>query len=103
MLELSRTDLYGHLLGIFSHLKVFDTLDITPSQLLDFLVDVDTAYMHTPYHSFYHAADIVMMLHYILVELDGLKHLQPIHVPPLLISALCHDMGHVSHFNTMHT
>ncbi|SAL98308.1 hypothetical protein [Absidia glauca] len=99
VLELSRTDLYGHLLGIFSHLKVFDTLDITPSQLLDFLVDVDTAYMHTPYHSFYHAADIVMMLHYILVELDGLKHLQPIHVPPLLISALCHDMGHPGYNN----
>ncbi|KAI8344129.1 hypothetical protein BC941DRAFT_342193 [Chlamydoabsidia padenii] len=99
VLELSRTDLYGHLLGVFAHLKVFDTLQITPSQLLDFLVDVDTAYLHTPYHSFYHAADIVMMLYYILVELDGLKYLQPTQVPPLLIAALCHDMGHPGYNN----
>ncbi|CAO3600457.1 unnamed protein product [Absidia cylindrospora] len=99
VLDLSRTDLYGHLLGIFAHLKVFDTLRITPSQLLDFLVDVDTAYLHTPYHSFYHAADIVMMLYYILMELDGLKQLQSIDMAPLLIAALCHDMGHPGYNN----
>ncbi|KAI8088816.1 uncharacterized protein BX664DRAFT_296172 [Halteromyces radiatus] len=99
VLDLSRTDLYGHLLGIFAHLKVFDTLNITPSQLLDFLIDVDTAYLHTPYHSFFHAADIVVMLYYILMELDGLKQLQPIDMPRLLIAALCHDMGHPGYNN----
>ncbi|ORZ00095.1 hypothetical protein BCR42DRAFT_457417 [Absidia repens] len=99
VLELNRTDLYGHLLGIFATLKVFDTLRITPSQLLDFLVDVDIAYLHTPYHSFYHAADIAMMLYYILMELDGLKQLESMDMASLLIAALCHDMGHPGYNN----
>ncbi|KAI8333936.1 hypothetical protein BC941DRAFT_515934 [Chlamydoabsidia padenii] len=100
VLELSRTDLYGHLLGMFAHLKVLDALAIDASQLLDFLVDVDSGYLFTPYHSFYHAADILMMLYYILTELDGLKQLLPmIDIAPLLIAALCHDMGHPGYNN----
>ncbi|KAI8072810.1 hypothetical protein BC940DRAFT_124182 [Gongronella butleri] len=98
VLDLCRTDLYGHLLGIFAHAGVLDKANA--SQWLDFLVDVDRAYLHTPYHSFYHAADIVFMLYYMLVELDGLAALTAADLPCLFVAALCHDVGHPGYSNS---
>ncbi len=96
VLDLQRTDLYGHLLGIFAKLDVFTTLDISPSQMLDFLIDVDATYLDAPYHSFYHAVDIVTVLYYILTELEAEQYLSRLDIAALLLAALCHDAGHVS-------
>ncbi|ORX59446.1 HD-domain/PDEase-like protein [Hesseltinella vesiculosa] len=99
VLDLNRTDLYGHLLGLLGQLDLFTAVDRTASAWLDFLVDVDRAYQQTPYHSFYHAADIVVMLYYVLVELDGMHYLQTKDLPCLLVAALCHDVGHPGYNN----
>jgi hypothetical protein len=96
VLDYRRTDLYGHLLGIFTKLNILSTLNITASQLLDFLIDVDSAYHPTPYHSFYHAADIVVILYYMLNELDAKHYLTNKQIAILMLSAICHDIGHVS-------
>ncbi|KAI9497453.1 hypothetical protein BDB00DRAFT_756488, partial [Zychaea mexicana] len=99
VLNYGRTDLYGHLLGMFAELHVLDALDITPSQLLDFLIDVDTTYLSAPYHSFYHAVDIVTMLYYMLVELEAERYLSSLDIAALLLAALCHDAGHPGYNN----
>ncbi|KAJ8660920.1 hypothetical protein O0I10_003142 [Lichtheimia ornata] len=99
VLDLQRTDLYGHLLGIFAKLDVFNTLDISPSQMLDFLIDVDATYLDAPYHSFYHAVDIVTVLYYILTELEAEQYLSRLDVAALLLAALCHDAGHPGYTN----
>ncbi|KAI9266921.1 hypothetical protein BDA99DRAFT_571213 [Phascolomyces articulosus] len=99
VLDYGRTDLYGHLLGMFIELNIVEALNITPSQLLDFFIDVDTTYLNAPYHSFYHAVDIVTMLYYILIELEADRYLSRLDVAVLLLAALCHDAGHPGYNN----
>lgn len=96
VLDYGRTDLYGHLLGIFAKLDIFKAIGATPSQMLDFFIDVDATYLNAPYHSFYHAVDIVTVLYYILTELAADHYLSEMDVASLMIAALCHDAGHVS-------
>ncbi|KAG1042526.1 hypothetical protein G6F43_011893 [Rhizopus delemar] len=103
VLDYRRTDLYGHLLGIFTKLNILSTLNITASQLLDFLIDVDVSYHPTPYHSFYHAADIVVILYYMLNELDAKHYLTNKQIAVLMISAICHDIGHPGFNNDFQT
>lgn len=96
VLDSKITDLYGYLLGMFATLNVLDTLHITPSQLLDFLIDVQNSYHDTPYHSFYHATDVIIVLYYILVDLKAKKYLTDLEVSVLIFAAICHDGGHVN-------
>lgn len=97
MLELSRTDLYGHLLALLVKTKVDCILKKTVSQLLDFLFDVSEKYtQEAPYHTFYHAADIMTMLYYFCFDLNANQYLSDSDISFLIVAALCHDMGHVS-------
>jgi hypothetical protein len=98
VLDCKIIDLYGYLLGMFTKLDVLDTLNITTSQLLDFLADVQNTYQDTPYHSFYHATDVVVVLYYILVDLKAKKYLTNLEVSVLIVAAICHDAGHVRLF-----
>ncbi|KAG0739307.1 hypothetical protein G6F16_003035 [Rhizopus arrhizus] len=94
VLDCSRTDLYGHLMGIFEKLGILNTLNITVSQLLDFLVDIDSSYHSTPYHTFYHAADIVTILYFAVTELEASTCFTNKEIAILFIAAVCHDVGH---------
>ncbi|ORZ23653.1 hypothetical protein BCR42DRAFT_367532 [Absidia repens] len=99
VLTLGRADIYGHLLGIFTRLGCTDALNITHSELLDFFIDVDAAYLNAPYHSFYHAVDIVFMIYYMLTDLNAGACIPPLDIAALLIAALCHDIGHPGYNN----
>jgi hypothetical protein len=96
VLDSKITDLYGYLIGMFAKLDVLETLNISVSQLLDFLIDVQSTYQDTPYHSFYHATDVVVVLYYILVDLNAKKYLTNLEIAVLAVAAICHDAGHVS-------
>ncbi|KAI8333529.1 hypothetical protein BC941DRAFT_357518 [Chlamydoabsidia padenii] len=99
VLDLGRVDIYGHLLGIFTRLGCTDTLNISHSDLLDFFIDVDAAYLNAPYHSFYHAVDIVLVIYYMLTDLGAQTYLTRLDITALLIAALCHDIGHPGYNN----
>ncbi|KAL0091189.1 hypothetical protein F4703DRAFT_1837727 [Phycomyces blakesleeanus] len=99
VLDHKRTHVYGHLLGLFVKLGVNSSLGVTPSQLLDFFIDADAAYLETPYHTFYHAADVVTIVFYLLTEMTASKYLLPIDIASLMIAALCHDTGHTGYNN----
>lgn len=64
--------------------------------MLDFLIDVASKYTEAPYHTFYHAVDIVTMLYYLSHELNADKYLTNVDLSFLMVAALCHDIGHVS-------
>ena len=96
VLDCTMTDLYGTLLGIFSKLDVFDTLKISICQFLDFLIVIQRTYQKTPYHSFYHATDVVAVLYYIVMDLKAKKYFSDMEIAVLFIAAICHDAGHVS-------
>ncbi|OAD66269.1 hypothetical protein PHYBLDRAFT_90638, partial [Phycomyces blakesleeanus NRRL 1555(-)] len=100
VLDLSRTDVLGLLLAIFQRLGILETLATCHSSLLDFFVDVYAAYVDAPYHSFYHAADVVIMLYYLLTDLGALVHLSALDTTSLLLATLCHDVGHPGYNNT---
>ncbi|KAI7852505.1 hypothetical protein BDC45DRAFT_466054 [Circinella umbellata] len=94
LLDKPRAVIYGMLLGYAERLGVYRTLDITPSEFLDFLIDVDLGYHVNPYHSFYHAADVAIVIYHMLFQFDVLSYLSRIDVAALFIAALCHDIGH---------
>ncbi|KAI9012105.1 hypothetical protein CLU79DRAFT_770543 [Phycomyces nitens] len=99
VLDHKRTHIYGHLLGLFVKLGVSTSLAITPSQLLDFFIDADAAYLDTPYHTFYHAADVVTIVYYLVAEMTASRYILPIDIASLMIAALCHDAGHTGYNN----
>ncbi|CAG8562659.1 5574_t:CDS:2 [Ambispora leptoticha] len=87
-------ELYGILVGMFVKLNLRGTLNITTSEILDFIIEVDQGYLDTSYHSFYHAVDVVAVLYYMLTELGAGKFLTSLDCIALLIAGLCHDIGH---------
>ena len=89
-------EIYGIILGMFSKLGLVDCLNITNSELLDFIIDVDRGYLATFYHSFYHAADVTFVLYHILVDMNASQFLSKPDMAALLLAGLCHDIGHVS-------
>ncbi|KAI7898980.1 uncharacterized protein BX663DRAFT_555311 [Cokeromyces recurvatus] len=102
VLNCNPTDLYSYLLGMFTKLNINETLKISQSQLLDFLIDVQHTYQNTPYHSFYHAVDIVIVLYYMIFDLEANKYLTNMDISLLLIAAICHDAGHAGYNNDYH-
>ncbi|RHZ68903.1 hypothetical protein Glove_292g69 [Diversispora epigaea] len=87
-------ELYGIVLGMMVKLNLAGTLNISKSEMLDFIIDVEKGYCDTSYHSFYHAVDVVEILYYMLTNLDASKYLTALDSICLLIAGLCHDIGH---------
>ncbi|KAI7907344.1 uncharacterized protein BX663DRAFT_495604 [Cokeromyces recurvatus] len=90
----SRTDLFAHVLSLFVQCDVHKVLQVTISQLLDFLIDVASNYTEAPYHNFYHAVDIVTVLYYFYHHLQADHYLTDVDKVFLMIAAICHDIGH---------
>ncbi|KAI9319116.1 hypothetical protein BX666DRAFT_2025451 [Dichotomocladium elegans] len=94
LLDKTRAEIYGMLLGTAERLEVCKTLGISPSEFLDFLIDVDRGYHPNPYHSFFHAADVALVIYNMLIELEVAAYLSRVDVAALYIAGLCHDIGH---------
>ncbi|KAG0314297.1 High affinity cAMP-specific and IBMX-insensitive 3',5'-cyclic phosphodiesterase 9A [Dissophora globulifera] len=87
-------EIYGILLGMFSKLGLIECLNISESELLDFIIDVDRGYLATFYHSFYHAADVTAVLYHMLLEMKASQYLSKPDMAAVLLAGLCHDIGH---------
>jgi hypothetical protein len=96
VLEKSRAELYGYILGFLERLGLCQSIGVTPSEFLDFLIDVDQGYLPNAYHSFFHAVDVAIVLYHMLCHFDVANYLSRIDMAALLIAGLCHDIGHVS-------
>ncbi|KAI8975412.1 hypothetical protein BDF20DRAFT_878548 [Mycotypha africana] len=94
VLEKSRAELYGYILGFLERLGLCESLGVTPSEFLDFLVDVDHGYLTNAYHSFYHAVDVTIVLYHMICNYDIGRYISRIDIAALLIAGLCHDIGH---------
>ncbi|KAJ2781776.1 hypothetical protein GGI15_003122 [Coemansia interrupta] len=92
--EYSRAEKHGILLAIFKTTNVLAILELTPSEMLEFCLDIETLYKNVPYHSFNHALDVVFKLHYVLYDLQASAYLASYDIASLLIAGLCHDAGH---------
>ncbi|KAJ2156290.1 hypothetical protein GGF46_005292, partial [Coemansia sp. RSA 552] len=92
--EYSRAEKQGILLAIFKSLNVLTVLELSPSDMLDFCLDMESLYLDVPYHSFNHAVDVVVKLYYMLHDLQASSYLASYDIAALLIAALCHDCAH---------
>ncbi|KAJ1722885.1 hypothetical protein LPJ53_002755 [Coemansia erecta] len=92
--EYSRAEQHGILLAIFKMSNVLASLELTPSEMLEFCLDIETLYKNVPYHSFNHALDVVVKLYYVLYDLQASAYLASYDIASLLIAGLCHDAGH---------
>ncbi|CAO3651207.1 unnamed protein product [Cunninghamella blakesleeana] len=90
----SKTYIYGHVLKLFEQKGLFNSLGITSSAFLDFLIDVDHGYLPNAYHSFLHAIDVTYVLYHIIYEYDISSYLTSLDIVLLFIAGLCHDIGH---------
>ncbi|KAI8982231.1 hypothetical protein BDF20DRAFT_956213, partial [Mycotypha africana] len=109
ILDYDLPEIYGYLLAMFKKLKVMDILKVTPSQMLDFLIDVQERYQDTPYHSFRHGCDVLMMLYSNYMELmrnravEGeFDFIMELEIAVIFIAAICHDAGHNGRNNDFH-
>ncbi|CAO3693967.1 unnamed protein product [Rhizopus microsporus] len=94
VLDKSRAELYGYILGFSERLGLCDSIGVTPSEFLDFLIDVDHGYLPNAYHSFYHAVDVAIVLYQMVCQYDVANYLSRIDLAALFIAGLCHDIGH---------
>ncbi|KAJ2017872.1 hypothetical protein IW146_008088 [Coemansia sp. RSA 922] len=90
----SRAEKQGILLAIFKATHVLTVLELLPSDMLDFCLDIESLYNDVPYHSFNHAVDVVVKLYYVLSDLQASAYLASYDIASLLIAGLCHDCGH---------
>lgn len=95
LLNKMRPEVYGFIAGIFKRLNICQALGITTSDFLDFLIDIEKGYKDNPYHSFYHAVDVAMVLYHMMVQYDMSEYITKIDLAVIMIAALCHDIGHV--------
>ncbi|KAG2233748.1 hypothetical protein BDF21DRAFT_412293 [Thamnidium elegans] len=94
VLDKSRAELYGFILGFSERLGLCESIGVTPSEFLDFLVDIDYGYLPNAYHSFYHAVDVAVVLYHMLCQYDVATYISRIDMAALIIAGLCHDIGH---------
>jgi len=92
----SRSEVYGFMAGIFKRIGICQTLGTTTSDFLDLLIDIEREYNDNPYHSFYHAVDVAMVLYHMLEEYGMSEYLNRFDLAMLMLAALFHDIGHVS-------
>ncbi|KAJ1680118.1 hypothetical protein EV182_000642, partial [Spiromyces aspiralis] len=91
----SRPELLGILLAIFDSTRVIDILGLEPGHMLSFILSIEKLYNpDVPYHSFYHAVDVVVKLFYVLHDINMVAYFTSYDTAALLIAGLCHDAGH---------
>ncbi|GAN07025.1 hypothetical protein MAM1_0145d06515 [Mucor ambiguus] len=95
----SRSEVYGFIAGIFKRIGICQTLGTTTSDFLDLLIDIEREYNDNPYHSFYHAVDVAMVLYHMLEEYGMSEYLNQFDLAMLMLAALFHDIGHPGNNN----
>jgi hypothetical protein len=92
--DYSIPEIYGIIVGMFVKLDLVECLNISESELLDFVIDVDRGYLQVFYHSFHHAADVTSVLYHMLLHMNASQYLSKPDMAALLLAGLCHDIGH---------
>ncbi|PWA00867.1 hypothetical protein BB558_003065 [Smittium angustum] len=99
--KFDRPERIGIILGIFKDMNVLEILEINIDEMIDFVLLVEDSYQNVPYHSFCHAVDVFVKTYYMLNDLEMSNYLTKYDIISLMISALCHDTGHVRTINNL--
>jgi hypothetical protein len=89
-------------LVVLIRLNVLERLRISWLPFIKFLINVEEGYNGLPYHSKWHAADVVANLGYFLNRGWFRKVLSPVHVLTSVMAAASHDVDHNGQTNQFH-
>jgi len=89
-------------LVVLIRLNVLERLEISWLPFIKFLINVEEGYNFLPYHSKWHAADVVGNLGYFLARGWFRKVLNPVHVLTSILAAAAHDVDHNGQTNQFH-
>jgi hypothetical protein len=92
--EHSEAELLGIAKHIFVHLGILSTVSVTEDVLEHFLVAVKELYKDNPYHNWRHAVDVLQATFWFITHCCDNFYLTSLELLSLLVSALCHDVGH---------
>jgi len=87
---------------VLQRLKTVEHLKISWDPIVKFLMGIEEAYYDNPYHSSWHAADVVATMAYFIARGWFKKSLNPVHQLTGLLAAASHDVGHDALNNKYH-
>jgi FixJ family two-component response regulator len=87
-------ELLGLVKQMFVELDLLSDFGIRPEALEKFLGAIKQLYKDNPYHNWVHAFDVTQATFCVLVRFGGQAILSRLDMLALLVSALCHDLGH---------
>jgi len=88
--------------AVLTRLNVVERLRISWIPVVKFLINVEEGYNNLPYHSKWHAADVVANLGYFINRGWFRKVLSPVHQLTSLLAAAAHDVDHNGQTNQFH-
>jgi len=88
--------------AVLTRLDVVERLRISWIPVVKFLINVEEGYNNLPYHSKWHAADVVANLGYFISRGWFRKVLNPVHQLTSLLAAAAHDVDHNGQTNQFH-
>jgi len=89
-------------LVVLQRLNTVEQLKVPWIPIVKFLMGLEEAYFDNPYHSSWHAADVVATLSYFISRGWFKKFLNPVHQITGLLAAASHDVGHDALNNKYH-
>ncbi len=87
--------LVGTACSIMGYHGVIGDLNLDQEKLNNLLLAIEAGYYDNEYHSALHAADVMQVIHWILVCGGFDKHLSSLEIFALLFAAAIHDYGHI--------
>jgi len=87
---------------VLHRLNTVENLKISWFPIIRFLMRLEEAYYDHPYHSGWHAADVVATMAYFMSRGWFIKTLNPVHQITGLLAAASHDVGHDALSNKYH-
>lgn len=96
LIGVSDDELLPITMTIFKHYhKELDNLYVSDHTLFRFLHLIKSLYHSNEYHNFYHAVDVLQCSHFIVSDPSLRAKLRDIDILAVLVSAICHDVGHL--------
>jgi len=87
---------------VLNRLNTVEKLRISWSPIIKFLMRLEEAYYDHPFHSNWHAADVVATMAYFISRGWFKRSLNPVHQLTGLLAAASHDVGHDAMNNKYH-
>ena len=88
-------DLVVYLHNIFDDFGLLDMFKVDRVKFKRFLLNIRSRYIaKNPYHNFIHGFDVTQSAYAYLTDGEGASYLNHLEIFALLVSCICHDVGH---------